>query len=200
MNITCDVSIGELVDKLTILHIKLNNIKDENKLNDIKKEYDILNLKIIDIKDKINFYYNLLMLINMDIWDSMDKIRLIDEEQNIKEWVSECKKTIIDNDRRFRIKNKINNIMNSLLKEQKGYNLKEAIYYDTNIDTNLFIAQVRYLSTLYDMVTVYSNNTQCMQYFSDDNMIKVIITNKVNDNTNQYNWPSNINEYYYNAN
>ena len=188
------VSYGEALDKLTILDIKMDKITDSRK-KDVINEYNKLLAELSHHIKQCKFYYDLLKKINLKIWEDQDLFRYSNDNNYRQEL---CIQIIEDNDRRFRVKNKINNIMNSLLKEQKGYNIKETLYYDNSVDTNLFISQVRYLSTLYDMVTVYSNNTQCMQYFSDDTTIKVIITNDTNDtNINEYKWPININEYFY---
>jgi hypothetical protein len=186
------VSYGEALDKLTILDIKMDKITDSRK-QDVINEYNKLLVELSHHIKQCKFYYDLLKKINLKIWEDQDLFRYSNDNNYRQEL---CIQIIEDNDRRFRIKNKINNIMNSLLKEQKGYNMKEANYYDNHNDINLFISQVRYLSTQYDIVTVYSNNTDSVHYFSDDNTIKVIITNDTN-NINDYKWPTNINEYFY---
>lgn len=92
------VSLGEALDKLTILHIKLDKIKD-NRLEDVKKEYSLLfeTLKIYIENNK--FYYDMLKQVNLDIWEMQDDFR-----SNKGDNVSLCLKIIEYNDSRFRIK------------------------------------------------------------------------------------------------
>ena len=77
--INLPVSLGEAIDKLTILEIKLENIKDCRKL-EVKNEYDILYNQLYNIIEKYKSYYNLMKEINLDIWYLMDKLR---DETNI---------------------------------------------------------------------------------------------------------------------
>ena len=77
--INLPVSLGEAIDKLTILEIKLENIKDSRKL-EVKNEYDILYNQLYNIIEKYKSYYNLMKQINLDIWYLMDKLR---DETNI---------------------------------------------------------------------------------------------------------------------
>lgn len=170
------ISLGELVDKLTILSIKKENIKDENKLIEINKEYDVLYNLIKHNIDTEHYLYKLLKKINEDIWISMDKIRMIDENTNTLEWVQECKKTIIDNDRRFRVKNKINNLYNSSIKEQKGYKPSKLLLITHNElgDMINHCGMIRYYSTIYDEVKVVCRNDyqkQLEYMFEDDKTI-----------------------------
>ena len=75
-SITLPVSIGEALDKLTILEIKKDKIKDKNKNKDVVKEYDLLKLELNNImKENIQFYYDKLVLENETIWDMLDDIK-----------------------------------------------------------------------------------------------------------------------------
>jgi hypothetical protein len=70
-----EVSIGEIVDKLSILKIKKNNIKDELKLANVIKEYDYLHdIVFNELKIEVNDFLNLI-IINERLWDIEDKIR-----------------------------------------------------------------------------------------------------------------------------
>ena len=102
------VSLGEAIDKLTILDIKLEKIKDNRRL-DVQKEYDLLYEKL---KEYFNEFYISLKKINLIIWDQMDILR--DGNLNDNDYFKLCKECIECNDIRFRIKNKIN--YNSVLK------------------------------------------------------------------------------------
>lgn len=112
-----EVSLGEALDKLSILEIKLEKIKDQEKLKHVQKEYDT----ILNQIDKNNIYYNQLKQKNLEIWDLMDKLmnQNLDKELDDNEYNLICRKTVLENDNRFKIKNKINE--NSNLKEQKSY-------------------------------------------------------------------------------
>ena len=68
------VSIGEAIDKLTILDIKLNKIKDHRR-NDVKKEYDMLYEKLSIFIQTYQSLYKQMKHINLLIWDMMDKLR-----------------------------------------------------------------------------------------------------------------------------
>ncbi len=176
--INLPVSIGEGLDKLTILDIKMKKIKDE-RLNDVKKEYDILNTKLENYKINYNFFYNILMNINENIWNMQDIFR---ETKSIETQNELCKKIISENDNRFRVKKKINNLTNSELKEQKGYRETKAfIMGHWGMGDNILnIGLTRYISTLYDETTIvclniYKNNM--IDIYKDDNSIKILSVN-----------------------
>ena len=116
-SIKLDTSYGEALDKLSILQIKLENINDERK-NDVQIEYDILYKQLNDIfNHDINYFYYILKTINNNIWILQDKYRLsvdVDEPQNgesLDERNKLCDEIIKENDRRFRVKSKINNYL-----------------------------------------------------------------------------------------
>ena len=115
--IKLDTSYGEALDKLSILQIKLENINDERK-NDVQIEYDILYKQLNDIfNHDINYFYYILKTINNNIWILQDKYR---SSEDVDERNKLCDEIIKENDRRFRVKSKINNYLNSTIKEQKG--------------------------------------------------------------------------------
>jgi len=117
-----EVSNGEIVDKLTILKIKKNNILDEEKLVNINKEYNYLyNIVFNDLKISEEDYYELL-LINKQLWDIEDKIR--DKERN-KEFdlyfIELARLVYITNDKRSELKKLINLKTKSTFVEEKSY-------------------------------------------------------------------------------
>jgi len=179
------VSIGEALDKLTILDIKIEKIQDDRK-NDVKYEYNILLEKLKIYIEKYNFYYKILKKVNLDIWEMQDNFRYSDKINKI----NLCLKIIEDNDCRYRIKKKINNICNSLLKEQKGYNIKKAfVLTHVGLGDNITsIGMVRYLSTIYDEVLVVckTNNKKNVElFYNDDLSIKIMdvdFDNKISPN------------------
>ncbi|MDC3250377.1 DUF6165 family protein [bacterium] len=117
-----EVSIGEIVDKLSILQIKLENITDEAKLVNIKKEFDYLyNIVFKDLKIQLDDYQRLLN-INKQLWDIEDDIR--DEERAKRfedKFIELARAVYVTNDERSRIKKDINIKYGSDFVEEKSY-------------------------------------------------------------------------------
>lgn len=189
-NIELPVSMGEALDKLTILDIKMKKITDVRR-SDVEKEFNLLSSKLEKYKQEYKFYYNILLSINESIWDMQDIFR---DSKNPQEQNKLCIKIINENDNRFRVKKKINNLNNSSLKEQKGYKPRKA-FVMTNQgmgDLLTVVGAIRYLSTCYDIVTVicctpyYIRNLKLL--YEDDNNIKFYVAN---DNKNMDNKDGN---------
>lgn len=169
-----EVSLGEAIDKLTILDIKKKKIKDDRTIF-VEKEYNILFKELENYIINNKYYYNILLDINKKIWEMQDDFRY--SHNNTKNEL--CLKIIDENDRRFRVKKKINNLYNSELKEQKGYKPKKAfVLTHLGLGDNITsIGAVRYLSTQYDEVYVvcknkYKQNVE--MFYSDDKDIKIV--------------------------
>jgi len=119
-----EISIGELIDKYTILDIKSEKIKDDNKLVNVIKEKNTLLLSLNE-----NNYLNLfdseikeLKQINEKLWDIEDKIRIKESKLEFDdEFIELARSVYITNDMRFSIKNKINKLSNSNMREEKSY-------------------------------------------------------------------------------
>lgn len=171
------VSIGEALDKLTILEIKLGNIKDERR-KDVEYEYNLLKEKLDKYLTKNSlFHYNILKEINNNIWDMQDTFR---ESNNDEEKTSLCKKIIEENDRRFMVKKKINTLFTSSIQEQKGYTKKTAFVCGHVGLGDLIncIGVFRYLSTIYDNVIVVAKESNYMsfkKFIEDDKNIQFFI-------------------------
>ena len=122
--ITVPVSVGELIDKLSILQVKKNNIKDSKKLIEVSKEFDALNEiseEFFQNKDVEGIYQSLIE-VNSKLWDVEDKLRIFEKNQKFdKEFIELARLVYYTNDERFSLKNKINQMTNSELKEQKSY-------------------------------------------------------------------------------
>ena len=159
MSIKLEVSIGEALDKLTILDIKKDKIVDVNNKADVVNEYNYLYEELKKFITNNNYYYCLLKKVNLEIWDLMDIIRTpIDKET----YYLLCDMTVNLNDSRFLLKKKINALSESKFKEQKGYK-KRCINIAINTDQNifvLFLGAIRYYSLFYDEVYVYINNLE----------------------------------------
>jgi len=117
-----EVSNGEIVDKLTIIEIKLSNIKDENKLKNLQKEYDILDKAVSSIISKDDKLYKALLDINQQLWNIEDRIRELEKSKDFgEEFVEVARSVYFTNDKRSEVKRKINEATNSALVEEKSY-------------------------------------------------------------------------------
>ena len=121
-----EVSIGELVDKLSILEIKLLNIKDSHKSSNVYKELETLNPYFQDLLDEygINMknLYTKISKINKTLWDIEDHIREKEAKQEFdKEFVELARGVYITNDQRAAVKKEINLLTKSELVEEKSY-------------------------------------------------------------------------------
>ena len=123
--IIVEVSIGELLDKISILEIKQEKIKDPEKLRFIKDEYSILKnqLKnIIKLSDKLDELYKSLKEVNLKLWVIEDNKRLCEKEKKFDEkFIKLSREVHFLNDDRAKIKLEINNLTNSKIKEIKEY-------------------------------------------------------------------------------
>ena len=119
------VSLGELVDKITILKIKLKFLSGQRKAN-VKKEYDLLNKELknssIIIREDL---MDDLHMTNQKLWELEDKIRVKELNNDFKEDFVDLARTIYKlNDKRYEIKNKINKKYNSIIIEEKIYKIQ----------------------------------------------------------------------------
>jgi hypothetical protein len=117
-----EVSIGEIVDKLSILRIKKNNITDENKLVNINKEYDYLYHKVFqELKIETSDFYEMVM-VNEILWGVEDSIRNKERNKEFdQDFIEMARSVYITNDRRAEIKKDINKKYNSDFVEEKSY-------------------------------------------------------------------------------
>ena len=125
MKILSEISVGELLDKISILEIKLEMVKDENKKKEIKKEYEILN-KIqstsVKLEGEIKNLFESLKKVNMTMWEIEDKVRICEKNKDFSEKFIELARGVyFNNDKRSRIKLEINKKLNSNITEVKEY-------------------------------------------------------------------------------
>ncbi len=117
-----EVSNGEILDKLSIIEIKLNRIKDEKKLKNIRREYDILDHAASSILPKSDPLYKKLFEINSSLWDIEDQCRELERQKNFGgEFIHTVRQVYIFNDERSRIKKEINIKTGSHIIEEKSY-------------------------------------------------------------------------------
>ena len=117
-----EVSNGEIIDKLTILQIKLERINDKSKLVNLKKEYDELTKVtslIISTEDPL---YIELYTVNCELWDIEDHIRDLERKKDFgDDFISTARSVYFKNDRRAELKREINIKTSSGLIEEKSY-------------------------------------------------------------------------------
>ena len=123
--ILSEISAGELLDKISILEIKLDKIKNKNSQEEIKKEYKLLkeaqNLNI-EMKEKIQQLFIELKEVNISLWNVEDKLRICEKNKDFgQNFIKLARDVYLNNDKRSRIKSKINEISGSNTKEIKQY-------------------------------------------------------------------------------
>ena len=124
MIINTPVSLGELVDKISILIVKQRNITDQKKLNQVNKELDFLNetLNKHVTKDEINSYMNDLIDINSKLWVIEDDIRDCERNNQFdQKFINLARSVYFTNDKRSAFKLEINKKFGSKIIEVKSY-------------------------------------------------------------------------------
>ena len=121
-----EVSNGELLDKISILELKMLKIEDEDKLVNIKKEFETLNPLCVKLFEKfggqLQNHYLELARINGLLWDIEDWIRDCEREKKFdEEFIQLARSVYVTNDQRSEVKKIINIITNSGLVEEKSY-------------------------------------------------------------------------------
>ena len=123
--IIVEVSIGELLDKISILEIKQDKIKDPEKLKFINNEYSILKDQLeknVKPDDKLNKLYQSLKQINAKLWIIEDDKRQCEKDKDFSEKFIKLSRDVhFLNDDRAKIKLEINNHTGSVIKEIKEY-------------------------------------------------------------------------------
>ena len=124
MIISTPVSLGELVDKISILHIKNKNIKDDEKLKLIREELKLLTITLDRHlkKNDIQEFLDALIKINSELWTIEDEIRDCERSKKFDEkFISLARSVYITNDKRSEIKLDINKKFGSEIVEVKSY-------------------------------------------------------------------------------
>ena len=121
-----EVSNGELLDKLTILELKLTNIADVQKLSNIQKEHDELsplaNQLFESYGDELKNLYKKLTEINSELWTIEDDIRECERNKDFgSDFVSLARAVYFTNDKRSDVKKAINLLTDSGFVEEKSY-------------------------------------------------------------------------------
>ena len=124
MLITTPISLGELLDKISILIIKEKNINDKEKRNYITEELSLLKTKLNEVENKseIEDYLNQLIEINTKLWIIEDQLRDCEKNKVFeKKFIDLARSVYINNDQRYAIKFEINKKFGSKIIEVKSY-------------------------------------------------------------------------------
>ena len=123
VNIVIPVSLGELIDKITILEIKKEHIQENKKLKNINKELGSLKKILLDANLHIDSkLINQLKKVNNILWNIEDAIRIKENDKEFdNEFIKLARSVYKENDKRALIKEEINYTYNSELIEEKYY-------------------------------------------------------------------------------
>ena len=124
MLINTPISLGELVDKISILIIKQKNITDETKLDHVKKELDFLQKTLMNYvqQEELNNFLENLIKINSKLWNIEDDIRECERKKLFDQtFIDLARSVYFTNDERAKVKNNINKAFGSELVEVKSY-------------------------------------------------------------------------------
>ena len=124
--IIVEVSVGDLLDKISILEIKKAKIKDSEKLLNVTKELELLSKKAEKYRalgsSEYDDFMSSLLETNNKLWEIEDEIRIHEKEKQFNEnFIELARKVYINNDERFAIKSSINKFYDSGIKEEKEY-------------------------------------------------------------------------------
>ena len=123
--ILSEISAGELFDKISILEIKLEKIKNKANQEKINKEYKILKEvqnSSIEVTEKLKTLVKKIKEVNQNLWDIEDKLRFCEKNKDFgKNFIELAREVYFNNDKRSKIKSEINKILMSNIKEVKEY-------------------------------------------------------------------------------
>lgn len=163
VQISLPVSIGEALDKYSILNIKKEEITDPSKLSEINKEIESISSSLTPMINKYSYHYKCLCIINKEIWDLTNCLKSSPGDNDL------FQELFLKNDARFRIKSKLNKLTSSSLQEQKSYPTSSVRFKCTAIPTEKENSHIRYLSLCYDNVILSSEDKEEVgKIFADD--------------------------------
>ena len=123
--ILSEISAGELLDKISILEIKLAKVKDKESHVEIDKEYKILKevQKFnIETTEKLKLLFQKVKNVNQNLWDIEDKLRICEKNKDFGDKFVELSRGVyFNNDKRSKIKSEINTLLGSNIREIKQY-------------------------------------------------------------------------------
>ena len=123
--ILSEISAGELLDKISILEIKLEKIKDKADQEEINKEYKILKEvqnSSLEVTEKLKTLFKEIKEVNLNLWNIEDKLRICEKNKDFgQSSIKLARDVYLNNDKRSKIKSEINKILGSNIKEIKQY-------------------------------------------------------------------------------
>ena len=123
--ILSEISAGELFDKISILEIKLEKIKDKADQEEINKEYKILKEvqnSSLEVTEKLKTLFKEIKEVNLNLWNIEDKLRIFEKNKDFgQSFIKLARDVYLNNDKRSKIKSEINKILGSNIKEIKQY-------------------------------------------------------------------------------
>ena len=122
--ISVPVSVGELIDKLSILQVKKTKISNTEKLVYVSKEFELLYILAAEYLNdmEIENLYHELVSVNSNLWEIEDRLRVLELSGRFEgEFVDLARKVYFTNDKRFELKNQINSLTSSEIREIKEY-------------------------------------------------------------------------------
>ena len=123
--ILSEISAGELIDKISILEIKLEKIKNKANQDEINKEYNILKEvqnSSIEMTEKLKTLLKEIKEVNINLWNIEDKLRICEKNKDFGQtFIDLARNVYLNNDKRSKIKSKINEVSGSNIKEIKQY-------------------------------------------------------------------------------
>jgi len=126
MEIQINISVGELIDKITILQIKKEKIANLEKVKKVSYELELLEHSLNSFEtsktDELKNLMTELKKINQKLWKIEDDIRLLEKNKKFDDnFIMLARSVYITNDERFEVKNKINKLFSSEIEEVKSY-------------------------------------------------------------------------------
>ena len=123
--ILSEISAGELLDKISILEIKLDKIKGKENLGEINKEHKILKdvqNSSIEVTEKLKTLFKEIKEVNLNLWSIEDELRICEKNKDFgQSFIKLARDVYLNNDKRSKIKSEINKILGSNIKEIKQY-------------------------------------------------------------------------------
>ena len=123
--ILSEISASELLDKISILEIKLDKIKGKENLGEINKEHKILKdvqNSSIEVTEKLKTLFKEIKEVNLNLWSIEDELRICEKNKDFgQSFIKLARDVYLNNDKRSKIKSEINKILGSNIKEIKQY-------------------------------------------------------------------------------
>lgn len=123
--ILSEISVGELLDKMSILEIKLEKIKNEESRKKIDQEYQMLKelqKSKIEMTNEIETLFKNIKKVNSNLWNIEDKIKICEKNKDFsQDFIELARSVYFNNDKRSKIKSEMNKISGSNIKEIKQY-------------------------------------------------------------------------------